>query len=516
MTLRRAVSAVRPLDVLCLGLIVWGMLAWGTGILNEGFDHDEFEHVHVAWLIAHGRRPFYDFFECHTPFLWYPLALLQRLVGDRYAILFVLRFLTALGHLAFFAGLAKNVSLSLDRLGVRRARPADFARTFAVGLAAIAIHPAVLAYLLEFRLDAWPNALLLWATYRYRASSRDALRSSAEWGFLTAVAIACSPKLLIFAAALITLDLFKPGRFVAPTDGSPVDPRLSWTLRIRGLIGLAAGGAAAFVLILLALFAARLDPRLVYRLSVGFHARLNEHAGFGHGLARSLWQNRVLFAVVVASAAACIAQLGRRLRSHPFEMAIIVFLGVQMLLVSFPNKQYYAPWFLLGAGLVPYLELPFIRVTFLRSLFIAAALVYGVFNARASYQQHAHQARAGTEIAQREKILALVPEDGSVVASMERNPLFRRDTLYHIVSNSAPSGYGTTRIMADMNLQPFSARFSTEFYRREMEERPPDLIMSVGWLTLEQHLAIDSFLDHHRADYRAAAGPLGPMFVRRR
>ena len=38
------------------------------------FDPDEFEHLHVAWLIAKGFLPYRDFFEHHTPALYYLLA----------------------------------------------------------------------------------------------------------------------------------------------------------------------------------------------------------------------------------------------------------------------------------------------------------------------------------------------------------------------------------------------------------------------------------------------------------
>lgn len=38
------------------------------------FDPDEFEHLHVAWLIAQGQLPYLDFFEHHTPWFHFALA----------------------------------------------------------------------------------------------------------------------------------------------------------------------------------------------------------------------------------------------------------------------------------------------------------------------------------------------------------------------------------------------------------------------------------------------------------
>ena len=48
-------------------LILWH--AWASQ-----FNHDEIEHLHAAWLVAHGARPYTDFLEQHHPTLWYLLA----------------------------------------------------------------------------------------------------------------------------------------------------------------------------------------------------------------------------------------------------------------------------------------------------------------------------------------------------------------------------------------------------------------------------------------------------------
>src|SRR5262249_59917940 len=62
------------------------------------------------------------------------------------------------------------------------------------------LHPAIFEYLIEFRIDSWPNALLVIAIYRYRVRRADALRSSIELAVLSMVAVLCSPKLIMFAA----------------------------------------------------------------------------------------------------------------------------------------------------------------------------------------------------------------------------------------------------------------------------------------------------------------------------
>jgi hypothetical protein len=56
-----------------LGLgVAWALLVRRS--LLYGFDHDELEHVHSAWLVSQGERPYLDFFEHHHPLLWYYLS----------------------------------------------------------------------------------------------------------------------------------------------------------------------------------------------------------------------------------------------------------------------------------------------------------------------------------------------------------------------------------------------------------------------------------------------------------
>ena len=46
-------------------IVIFGQRLWL--LETRFFDHDEFEHMHVAWLISKGQLPYIDFFEHHTP-----------------------------------------------------------------------------------------------------------------------------------------------------------------------------------------------------------------------------------------------------------------------------------------------------------------------------------------------------------------------------------------------------------------------------------------------------------------
>lgn len=70
-----------------------------TGLLfmagqNKFFDHDEYEHVHSAWYVAHGAVPFRDFFQNHNPLLWYLTAPLVIATGDQSGLMLMLRLIT--------------------------------------------------------------------------------------------------------------------------------------------------------------------------------------------------------------------------------------------------------------------------------------------------------------------------------------------------------------------------------------------------------------------------------------
>lgn len=65
------------------------------------FDPDEFEHLHAAFSLYHGLIPYRDFFEHHTPLVWFLLAPLYSIFGADIPLLFVARALM----LPFTAGI---------------------------------------------------------------------------------------------------------------------------------------------------------------------------------------------------------------------------------------------------------------------------------------------------------------------------------------------------------------------------------------------------------------------------
>lgn len=488
----RSLGAV---DAVCLALLLLWAAAWSAGVLHRGFDYDEFEHVHVIWLIKSGLRPFYDFFECHPPFVWYPLAGLFRLVGDSYALMFVCRSITAAGHVLFLTSLALNVALSMRRLPDAGGPSLP---TFVPWMMAILGTPLLLSYLVEFRIDAWPNAVLLLAIYRYRTHPPHVLRSSVELGLLAGAAICCSPKLIVFVALFVAASLAFEDR--------PL-------LRLAGIVS---GGAASLALATLILLALRLNPLDVYHMAITYHELLNRNGGFGHGLAEAVWSNKVPLAIIVAGVISWCLVVRERVGSATFELAVLGFLALQLVLVGFPYKQYYAPWFVLGTAFVPYVGRLLVRSKPLYSLALAVAILYAGANAWVSYRQFHVDREAQGMIERFQWLESMVPPRAFVAASMAQvPPLFRRNAHYHISTSFSPSGYDTVRVMQDMNRAPFSERFTEENYLRELEVAKPVMVMIGPGLGQEQLRAVDRYLAPRARLYRRVDHPYATVLIRK-
>lgn len=493
----RAVRRALSLDLvnaLCVVVLGIGAVALVYGILHRSFDYDELEHFHAAWLVRRGAKPFYDFFECHPPFFWYPMSLFFRVFGDSYNLLYVFRFIAALGQIAFLVGVVKNVALSLRNLPTPVVLPA---RVGALAIGFVVLHPAIFEYLLEFRIDSWPNAILVIAIYRYRSSTKDALRASIELAALSMAAVLCSPKLMVLAALFTVLSLIAD------------DQRL---VRAAGML---AGGAGVLALAAGLLRLAGLHPIHVYRLSLFFHQMLNTKGGFDHGLAEIIWGHSLARNVLLASVIAWPLVTWRRFHRASFEIAVLGFLALQLRLVSFPYKQYYAPWYMLAVTFLPYLEVLFRRVRLLSSLLLAAAFLYAGMNSLDVYHGYEDRLDGPTSIKSRKELEALVPPGGWIVGAIEQMPMFRRNVFYTLINSFAPNGYGTARIMQDLKIDPFSKEFTDENHRRDIEARRPDLIVLQAALTPMQRKATEEYVAKHGSEYTRRPGPYGEMLVRK-
>ncbi len=482
------------LDTFCALLLAVWAVGWVYGIFRRYFNYDEFEHFYVSWRIAEGARPFYDFFEGHPPFLWYPLSLALRAFHPQSFPLFVLRFASGLGHVALLLALAKNVSLSFARLP----QPTSLRwRTFAIATLIVAGDLSVTWYLVEFRIDAWPNALLFWAVYRYRTRERPAFGAAFELAVLATLAVLCAPKLVVFLVLFALFSLMVGER--------------RW-LRAAGL---GAGALVATLAAVLFLLAMGLHPIVVYRLCITYHVLLGARGAFGHGLAKSIWVHPDLLAILVACLAGWLLVARTRLAASTFELALVAFLALQAAFVSFGYPQYYAPWFLLGVVFVPYLELALRPIPLAHRLAVVAGLLVASVNVSRDLRTFTSANQTASVVAFNAWAATVVPPDATVAGDLMHLPFYRRGVFYHLASSHCPNGYSTEAALREMNLpSSFDDRMTPSAYDRELETERPLLIVGDDWLSSEEKEAIKRYLDRHPTWYRTVGSPGGPVSVR--
>ncbi len=479
------------LDALCALLIAAWVVAWVYGILHRYFDYDELEHFYAGWRIAEGDRPFYDFFECHPPFLWYPLGLALRAFRPQSFPIFALRFVSGLGHVALLLAVAKNVSLSFARLP----RPTSLRwRTFGIAAVIVAGDLSVTWYLLEFRIDAWPDALLLWTVYRYRSRAHPSFGAAFELAVLSTLAVLCAPKLVLFLVLFALLDLMVGEH--------------RW-LRFAGL---GAGALGAILVGCLFLLAVGLNPVVVYRLCITYHVLLSSRGGFGHGLAESIGAQPQLLAILVASLAGWLLVARARLAGSTFELAIVLFLALQAAFVGFGYPQYYAPWFLLGLVFIPYLDLALRPTPMAHRLAVVAGLMFAGVNASRDLRTFVTTHQAASMVAFNDWAARVVPSDATVAGDLMHLPLYRRGVFYHLASSLTPNGYSGEAALRDLNVpSSLRERVTPAAYDRELEAARPRLIVRGDLLSTEEKEAIARYLGRHPSWYHTVSSPAGPV-----
>ncbi len=82
---------INRLHLAILALVLTSLILRIPILLLRCFCPDEFQHLHATRSVVHGMVPYRDFFEHHTPFLYYFLAPVYAIVGDSISMLFYSR-----------------------------------------------------------------------------------------------------------------------------------------------------------------------------------------------------------------------------------------------------------------------------------------------------------------------------------------------------------------------------------------------------------------------------------------
>jgi len=462
-----------------------GAVAWITGTRHRFFDYDEIYHAHATWLIAQGHRPFHDFLAYHSPLLWYAVAPLWRILPDAPSALISLRLVGATG------AVLSVVAMALAASAVRREVPIGW---FIVGVATIAFSRDVLDFGIEFRPDSWSTALLFFAFFLFLTGRPASLPfQCALFGSLAALAVLLtSPKFFLLPPLFVALDVISRVRN-RDRPGT-------------ALIGYAAGLVAAVLMMVGLLRVVQIDPRLAFDMAIRYQWVFFRNSGF-RGLLESVRGHPWLLVLIAAGVSGWCAHLVTvRKRPHPYEIAVIAFLILQLFIVDRPYKQYYGPWFLLAACFVPFAGFHLERaVARARPWCFALAIVIGASTAWNAWQSFAGDDGARRMLAFYDTIAGWSAKDDAIVAYPPLHPVVRRDVFYGWNRTTDPAGFGTERIMRALAVPGFSERFDPASYRRELGASRPPVIVSPrndDWAYEPgQWAAVRDFLAVHRASY---------------
>jgi len=455
-----------------------GFGTWAVGLHTLAYDYDEVMRTHSVWLVAQGLCPYRDFLDCHPPYFALLTPLIRTFANDPCAVLWSLRMLSAAGNLLFLWCLA---ALGASSLASSRLRAL-------LALAFVAFQPTILEYLVEFRIDGWGYALSAWSIYRFRRLPRGIYRNF-ELGVLTGISsLLLCPKLALLPPLIIVFEQIVAWESVRSA--------------VRAGVAYIAGVGVAAGLFALYLTWHGIDFDRAFQMLVRYNAVSNANLGDHHGLLQSVIRNRTLFWAVLAGVIGwAVDHIGHRSRPDAYEAALAVWLAVQPLLVAYPYKQYYAPWFLFASGFLVYLCRVFsdlmgrTRV----AVFFAVCAMTTVADFRTA-QRWSHVGEAKTyQLLIRWMNSVTRPED-RVVASPPLHPIDRYDTFFLWFNTFDAHGFDSERILAQ--LPAYQQRVTTARFREELEDHPPALVVLSGdWrivpYTSGQREALTDFVRRH-------------------
>ena len=241
---------------------------------------------------------------------------------------------------------------------------------------------------------------------------------------------------------------------------------------------------------------------------VTYNEAVEKAQSFGFGLAAGVVRNPLYLLYIVPGLVACLVMFTRQRRlPKAFEIAILIFLVLNLCMTTRPWKQYIASWMLLAAGL-PARSLPLLAARLnlrAQAAMAGGLLAVAVFFALASQSDTTTLNRAAQDRAM-EYALKHVPPDGYVLANYFEHPIFRRDSLFKTVYDSeVTGGDGLEQFMPGLAPGAYGEQFEEAGYEKELEVHQPDLIlMNAGYTQLEI-AAVEAFLKVHPGTYRGAS-----------
>jgi hypothetical protein len=481
-----------PLNRICLPVrnalfVLAGLLGLAVlvrFVFIRSWNYDEITHVHMAWLVSVGEVPYRDFAINHFPFFYIPVSALLRILPHGPGGLMALRGLSLLFNAVF-----------IGSLGVLMVRdlPAT-QRICAIACFGIVVfNPVTIHYLVEIRPDALGNAILF-PTLAWLLLSR-AKRAAVAFsgGFLIGAGILINTKFIAFPLILAAIVFFTHFRQIRET----------W----RFALALCSGFATAVFCGFFLLHSMGVVFEEAWRMVMTYNAAAEKAHTYGYGLALAVMRQPALLGFVIAGAVGCGVLAGRkRLPLDSLSIAILVFLIVNLLACTRPWKQYTVPWFLLaayfpsrfGSFLAVRLE-P--RGQIAAAFCILAAIVGGLAGMPITDPNRSSEDRV-TQDHLIEWVGQNVPPDGFVAAGFPMHPVFRRDTFFKVAKDMTSDGRDTfEQLMPLLSSGTYREHFQLTGYEKELDLRPPSVVVSRSIFTQNQIHALSEWLQRNRDDY---------------
>lgn len=484
--IRNAVIAFTGL----LGLVLLTRL-----VFVRSYNYDELSHAHMAWLVSVGEVPYRDFAANHFPFFWILLSPLMRVLPESLVTLMVLRGLALVCNAVFIGALGTLICLEL--------RPQQ--RIWAAAcLGLVVFSPPAVHFLIEFRPDPFANALLFSAVAWLRLSGLRNRPTAFMSGIGIGIAVLLNTKYLLFPFVLGTVALIMYAR----------QARQIWPFAVAICLGFSASLLGG--MLLLDSMHVRLGD--AWRMVVTYNAMAQKTHTFGFGLAGMLARYPEWLAYSFVGLIGCTVLFQRQRRlPELLTAAIFIFLVMNLVTTTKPWKQYVVSWLLLAAYF-PARSLPLLITRLRLQAQTAAAFCVSIIAVVGFVRTGIVDPDGGgmdrqTQDRTIEWVLRRVPPDGFVVSSYYLHPVFRRDTFFKTVYDIAGSGGdGLERFMPQLAPGPYSEHFQLSGYQKELEIRPPSVIVPQGYTYLQVQ-ALNAYLGRHGNNYDQQEIPGTPVVI---
>jgi 4-amino-4-deoxy-L-arabinose transferase-like glycosyltransferase len=192
-------KAIRTIYLLIVIGFIFSLVVRIFLTTTRRFDADEFEHLHASWMVHEGYLPYRDFWQNHTPLLYYAVAPLFSIFEEGSSLVLLIRFL-----FSAFAFVILWQTYLLARLD--HDRMTGILSVLVLSCSYLFLHKTIEIRPDHFLVAFWLASLLL--LIRHLSKDHNAFPILMS-GFLLGIGMLFTPKALLCLAAAFLIVLSK-------------------------------------------------------------------------------------------------------------------------------------------------------------------------------------------------------------------------------------------------------------------------------------------------------------------